>query len=119
MEEVHPRLKEFIVDYCSKYKIREIEPCALNLDTSIDLDLDIFDFEIDLFIAEFVNEFNIDKSKFSWYQYGYPKGSAWVNVIKAVFGYKLPWVKRLSHRIYKPRFRVSNLQDAVNCGKLL
>ena len=119
MEEVHPRLKEFIVDYCSKYKIRKIEPCALNLNTSIDLDLDIVDIEIDLFIAEFADEFNIDKSKFSWYKYGYPKGSARVNVLKAVFGYNSPWVKRLSHNIYKPRFLVRNLQDAVNCGKLL
>ena len=119
MEEIHPQLKDFIVEYCSKYKIRKVDPCALNLDTSIDLDLDIFDIEIDLFIAEFTEKFRIDQSKFSWYKYGYPKGSASVNVIKAVFGYKSPWVKRLSNRIYKPKFRVSNLQDAVNTGKLL
>jgi hypothetical protein len=119
MEEIHPQLKDFIVEYCSKYKIRKVDPCALNLDTSIDLDLDIFDIEIDLFIAEFAEKFRIDQSKFSWYKYGYPKGSASVNVIKAVFGYKSPWVKRLSNRIYKPKFRVSNLQDAVNTGKLL
>jgi len=119
MEEIHPQLKDFIVEYCSKYKIRKVDPYALNLDTSIDLDLDIFDIEIDLFIAEFAEKFRIDQSKFSWYKYGYPKGSASVNVIKAVFGYKSPWVKRLSNRIYKPKFRVSNLQDAVNTGKLL
>jgi len=119
MEEIHPQLKDFIVEYCSKYKIRKVDPCALNLDTSIDLDLDIFDIEIDLFIAEFAEKFRIDQSKFSWYKYGYPTGSASVNVIKAVFGYKSLWVKRLSNRIYKPKFRVSNLQDAVNTGKLL
>jgi len=119
MEEIHPQLKDFIVDYCTKYKIRKVDPRALSLDTSIDLDLDIFDIEIDLFIAEFAEKFRIDQSKFSWYKYGYPKGSASVNVIKAVFGYKSPWVKRLSNRIYKPKFRVSNLQDAVNTGKLL
>ena len=119
MEEIHPQLKEFIVDYCTRYKIRKVDPCALSLDTSIDLDLDIFDIEIDLFLAEFAEKFRIDQSKFSWYKYGYPKGSASVNVIKAVFGYKSRWVKRLSNRIYKPKFRVSNLQDAVRTGKLL
>jgi hypothetical protein len=119
MEEINPQLKEFIVDYCMRYRIREVDPGTLNLDTSIDLDLDIVDIEIDLFIAEFTAQFKIDQSKFSWYKYGYPTGSASVNIIKAVFGYKRPWVKRLSTRIYKPRFRVSNLQDAVRTGKLL
>jgi hypothetical protein len=119
MEEIHPPLKEFIVDYCTKYKIQKVDPSALSLDTSIDLDLDIFDIEIDLFIAEFTAQFHIDQSKFSWYKYGYPTGSAGVKIIKTVFGYKSPWVKRLSHRIYKPKFRVSNLQDAVKTGKLL
>jgi hypothetical protein len=119
MEEVNPHLKEFIVEYCTKYKIREVDPRALNLDTSIDLDLDIVDIEIDLFLAEFSETFHVDQSKFSWYKYGYPTGSASVKVIKAVFGYKRPWVKRLSNHIYKPKFRVSNLQDAVRTGKLL
>lgn len=119
MEEIHPQLKDFIVDYCTKYKIQEVDPSALNLETSIDLDLDIFDIEIDLFIAEFAAQFHIDQSKFSWYKYGYPTGSAGVKLIKTVFGYKSSWVKRLSHRIYKPKFRVSNLQDAVKTGKLL
>jgi hypothetical protein len=119
MEEVEPQLKEFIVEYCSRYKIREVDPCTLNLDTSIDLDLDIADIEMDLFLAEFAETFRIDQSKFSWYKYGYPTGSASVKVIKAVFGYESQWVKRLSNRIYKPKFRVSNLQDAVKTGKLL
>jgi hypothetical protein len=119
MEEVLPQVKDFIVDYCTKYKIQAVDPAALCLDTSIDLDLDIFDIEIDLFLAEFVEQFRIDNSKFSWYKYGYPKGSAGVDVIKAVFGYRSAWVKRLSHRIYKPKFRVRNLQDAVKTGRLL
>jgi hypothetical protein len=119
MEEIHPQLKEFIVDYCTRYKIRKVDPLALNLNTSIDLDLDIVDIEIDLFIAEFAETFRIDQSKFSWYKYGYPTGSASVKVIRSVFGYKSPWVKRLSNRLYKPKFRVSNLQDAVNSGKLI
>jgi hypothetical protein len=119
MEEIHPQLKEFIVDYCTRYKIRKVDAHALNLDTSIDLDLDIVDIEIDLFIAEFAETFRIDQSKFSWYKYGYPTGSASVKVIRSVFGYKSQWVKRLSNRLYKPKFKVSNLQDAVNTGKLI
>ena len=119
MEEIHPQLRAFIVEYCDRYKIREVDPYALNLDTSIDLDLDIVDIEIDLFIAEFAEQFRVDQSKFSWYKYGYPTGSASVNIIKALLGYKKPWVQRLSNRIYKPKFRVRNLQDAVQTGKLL
>ncbi|ASU35636.1 DUF1493 family protein [Mucilaginibacter xinganensis] len=119
MEEIHPQLKEFIVDYCTKYKIRKIDAGALSLDTSIDLDLDIVDIEIDLFLAEFAEKFRVDQSKFSWYKYGYPTGSASVKVIRTVFGYEAKWVKRLSNHIYKPRFRVSNLQEAVTTGKLL
>jgi hypothetical protein len=119
MEDIHPQLKEFIVDYCTRYKIRAVDPGALSLDTSIDLDLDIVDIEIDLFLAEFAEKFRVDQSKFSWYKYGYPTGSTSVNVIRTVFGYKASWVKRLSNRIYKPRFRVSNLQDAVITGKLI
>ena len=88
MEEVHPQLKEFIIDYCTRYKISKVDPGTLNLETSIDLDLDIADIEIDLFLAEFAETFRIDQSKFSWYKYGYPTGSASVKLIKAVFGYK-------------------------------
>src|ERR1700761_6771420 len=109
MEEINPRLKEFIVDYCAKYRIRDVDPRALSLDTSIDLDLDIVDIEIDLFIAEFAERFKIDQSKFSWYKYGYPTGSASVKVIKTVFGYKSSWVKQLSTKPYKTKVRVSNI----------
>ena len=119
MEEVLPQLKEFIVDYCTRYKIQQVDAGSLCLDTSVDLDLDIFDIEIDLFLAEFAEAFRVDNSKFTWYKYGYPTGSTGVKVIKTVFGYRSPWVKRLSHRIYKPKFRVRNLQEAVKTGRLL
>jgi len=119
MEEINPKLKEFIVDYCTRYKIKEVEPSSLSLETSIDLDLDIFDIEIDLFLAEFANQFKIDQSKFTWYKYGYPKGSASVKIIKSVFGDNAFWVKKLSKHIYKPKFKVRNLQEAVRTGKLL
>ena len=57
MEEVLPELKEFIAGYCDKYRITKVDPDMLTVDTSIDLDLDIFDIEIDLFLAEFASRF--------------------------------------------------------------
>src|SRR5471030_914361 len=112
MEEVLPELKEFIAGYCERYKIQKVDPEALTVDTSIDLDLDIFDIEIDLFLAEFADTFRIDNSKFTWYKYGYPKGSVGVEVIKTVFGYRYTWVKRVANKLYKPKFKVQNLQEA-------
>jgi hypothetical protein len=119
MEEVLPEIKEFIAGYCDKYKIRKVDPEALTVDTSIDLDLDIVDIEIDLFLAEFADTFRVDNTKFTWYKYGYPKGSMGVEMIKTVFGYRYNWVKKLANRIYKPKFRVSNLQEAVKTGRLI
>ena len=119
MEEIHPQLRNFIVDYCTRYKIRKVDPRALNLETSIDLDLDIVDIEIDLFLAEFTDTFRIDNSKFTWYKYGYPKGSPAVDMIKIVFGYRSNWVKKIANRVYKPKFRVQNLQEAMKTGRLV
>ena len=119
MEEVLPELKEFITGYCDRYKIRKVDPAALTVDTSIDLDLDIFDIEIDLFLAEFTDKFRIDNSKFTWYKYGYPKGSYTVDVLKTVFGYRALWVKRLANQVYKPKFKVQNLQEAMKTGRLV
>ncbi|SDD26702.1 Protein of unknown function [Mucilaginibacter pineti] len=119
MEEILPPLKEFIVDYCDRYKIRRVDPGTISLDTSIDLDLDIFDIEIDLFLSDFADHFRIDNSKFTWYKYGYPKGSTRVRLIKTVFGYNKPWVKRLANYCYKPKFKVHHLQEAVKKGVLV
>jgi len=118
MEEVLPELKDFITGYCERYRILKIDPEALTVDTSIDLDLDIVDIEMDLFLAEFTNTFRIDDSRFTWYKYGYPKGSAAVEVMRKVFGYRALWVKKLANRLYKPKFRVYNLQQAMKSGRL-
>ncbi|RFZ85585.1 DUF1493 family protein [Mucilaginibacter terrenus] len=119
MEQVHPRLKDFIIEYCTKYKVKNIDPASLSTCTSIDLDLDIYDIEIDLFIDEFAQHFKVDASKFTWYKYGYPTGSAKVNMLKMVFGYKRRWVKRLAERWYKPKLRIATLQNALSTGKLI
>jgi hypothetical protein len=119
MEQINPQLKNFIVDYCNKYKVRPIDPDMLHNDTSIDLDLDIVDIEIELFVAEFAEHFKVDDSKFSWYKYGYPKGSTRVRILKLMFGYKRPWVKQLASYCYKPKFKVHILQDALLTGRLV
>ncbi|MDB5287867.1 MAG: hypothetical protein JWR05_2816 [Mucilaginibacter sp.] len=119
MEQINPQLKNFIVDYCNKYKVRPIDPDTLHNDTSIDLDLDIVDIEIELFVAEFAEHFKVDDSKFSWYKYGYPKGSTRVRILKLMFGYKRPWVKQLAGYCYKPKFKVHVLQDALLTGRLV
>jgi hypothetical protein len=119
MEQLHPQLKDFIIDYCRKYKVQRVDLDALSPNTSIDLDLDIFDIEIDLFIDEFAEHFKIDATRFTWYKYGYPTGSAKVNMLKMVFGYKRRWVKQLAERWYTPKMRVHTLQSALQTGKLL
>ncbi len=119
MEEVLPELKEFIAGYCDRYLVKKIDAATLTPNTSIDLDLDIFDIEIDLFLAEFADTFGIDNSRFTWYKYGYPTGSAGVGMIKSVFGYKSKWVKKLAASIYTPKFRIQNLQEAIKTGKLI
>lgn len=119
MEQLHPQLKDFIVDYCRKYNVRCSDLDNLSPDTSVDLDLDIFDIEIDLFIDEFARHFRVDVSKFSWYKYGYPTGSAKVNMLKSIFGYRHAWVKRLAERWYEPKLRVATLQQALQTGRLV
>ena len=90
MEHVTPQLKDFIVSYCSKHKMREIDAASLALHTSIDLDLDIVDIEIDLFIDDFAAHFRIDTSKFTWYKYGYPTGSSKVTILKIAIWVQAP-----------------------------
>ncbi|MFD0792923.1 DUF1493 family protein [Mucilaginibacter litoreus] len=119
MDQLSPQLKEFIIDYCNRYKVKAVDTSAIDANTSIDLDLDIYDIEIDLFLAEFAEHFHVDRSKFSWYKYGYPKGSTRVRMLKTLFGYKRPWVKKLAVRCYKPRFKAGILQQAIENGKLV
>lgn len=119
IQQVDKELRQFIVDYCHSYKIGDIDEDSINLETSLDLDLDIYDIEIDLFLTEFAETFGIDRSRFSWYKYGYPKGSAGVSILKKLFGYRSPWVRKVAQRMYKPRFKVLHLQQALRSGRLL
>ncbi|MCO5936272.1 DUF1493 family protein [Mucilaginibacter sp. RB4R14] len=119
MDQIQPQLKDFIINYCNRYKLSRFDTSQLHPNTSVDLDLDIYDIEIDLFLAEFAEHFNIDNSKFSWYKYGYPKGSARVRMLKSVFDYQRPWVKKMAGYCYKPKFKVAVLQDAIENGRLI
>lgn len=88
MEDILPELKLFIIDFCKKNKIKNVDLNSLNIETCIDLDLNIFDIDIDLFLTEFINRFKVDYSSFNWNKYGYPKGSVLVGIIRIFFGYK-------------------------------
>ncbi|HVI49019.1 MAG TPA: DUF1493 family protein [Chitinophaga sp.] len=119
MEQIRPELKDFIIDFCKKNKIKRTDLDNLNLDTSLDLDLNIFDDDMDLFLTEFVNRFKIDYSNFSWEKYGYPTSSALVGIIKGIFGYRKKWVKRVANFLYTPKLKVQELQKAIESGTLL
>jgi len=42
-----------------------------------------------------------------------------VEVIRTVFGYRNNWVKKVANKMYKPKFRVQNLQEAMKTGRLV
>jgi hypothetical protein len=113
-------LRDFILSFCKKYKISNIDLSDLNLHTSIDLDLNIFDLDMDMFLSEFVEQFNIDYSQFNWDNYGYPSDADAVRVDwYRMFGYQRDWVKRLCRKVYTPKLRVYHLQEAIRTGKLI
>lgn len=118
MNNLHPKLKSFIVDYILVHKIKNVDLSDLNLNTSLDLDLNLFDLEIDLFLTEFIQTFNIDYSSFNWKNYGYPNGSYLILIIRSFFNYKTKWVKRLAHKLYRPKIRLLTLQHAMETGIL-
>ena len=118
MEELLPELKDFIVNYCKQYNLAKVDPAELSTATSIDLDLAIVDIEIELFLEEFADFFCIDRTGFSWYKYGYPEGSIKVDLLRALFGNEARWVKWLANKLYQPKFRVDNLQQAIKTGRL-
>lgn len=112
-----PELRQFITRFCQQNKVGRKALANLSLETSIYPELDLSDIAVDLFLSEFVERFNIDYSTFHWKNYGYPDGYLLIDILK-LFGYQKRWVRRLGDMVYKPRFFVRNLQDAIFTGKL-
>jgi hypothetical protein len=117
MEVILPELNVFIQQFCIKNKTGRKALPGLSLDTSLYPDLDLSDLDMDLFLGEFVEKFQIDYSGFHWGKYGYPKGYALMDILKC-FGYNKPWVRRIADLVYPPKFFVRNLQQAIVTGKL-
>lgn len=117
MEDILPSLRDFIIHFCKEHKVGRKALSNLNLNTSLYPELNLEDLDIDLFLSDFVEKFKIDYSKFNWGKYGYPEGYFVIDILK-LFGYHKLWVRKLADRIYKPKFFVRNLQEAILTGKL-
>lgn len=118
METLIPELRQFIINFCQKNKIKNNVLNDLNLSTTIDLDLNIFGLTMDLFITDFVKHFNIDYSGFSWKKYGYPEETFLIGFVRLLFGYRYKWTTNLLKSFYKPKLTINNLQEALEKGKL-
>jgi hypothetical protein len=119
MAELLPELKSFIIDFCKKYKIRNVDYSSLDTETNIEVDLDIFDLDADMLLSEFVERFNVDYTEFSWNNYGYPTGTTIISILKVVFGSKSIWIQNLSQKFKHTEFKLKNLQEAIKSGKLV
>jgi hypothetical protein len=119
MDDLLPELKIFIETFIVTNNIKNVDLSNLNLNTSLDLDLNLFDLEIDMFLTDFVEMFKIDYSKFNWKNYGYPDGNFLVLFVRSFFNYKLKWVKQLAHFLYKPKISIDVLQQAIRTGILV
>jgi hypothetical protein len=111
-----PELRDFIISYCKEMKIKNIDSAAIDLDTNLDLDLNIFDLDIDLFMTDFTKRFEIDISTLKWgKKYDYPSGKEMnlLYIIFRSFNYKKDWVKRICRKLYKPKVFVRDLQNAI------
>lgn len=109
-------LKDFIISFCKEVKIKNIDAENISLDTSLDLDLNIFDLDMDLFITDFSKRFHIDISTFEWgKEYDYPSGDdmGLLYTTFRSFNYKKDWVKRTCRKLYKPKIYVRDLQSAI------
>ena len=114
-----PELKEFIINFCEEFKIRNIDIEAINLETSIDLDLNIFDIDLDVFFGDFVEKYKIDITTFKWGdKFQYPSGDDMKLIYSIVrdLNYKKDWVKRACAKYYTPKIRVKDFQYAIDNG---
>jgi hypothetical protein len=75
---------------------------------------------MDLFLTDFIQQFDIEYSKFNWRDHGgYPKDSIRIGLIRLLFGYKMELSKKLILLFYKPKLFVSDLQLAIQTKELI
>ena len=114
-----PELREFIITFCKKFNIKHIDIEALNLETSIDMDLDLYDIIFDFFLNDFGERFKIDITKLKWGdKFQYPSGDdmGLIYSIFRSFNYKKNWVTRICAKYYTPKMHVKDFQYAIDNG---
>jgi len=113
-ERINPQIISFLKEFCIKYKIKNAGLDNIKLDTSIDLDLNIFDIDMDYLLLEYTERFKIDSSQFDWDKYGYPSDSFVVGILRTMFGFKNRKINKMLAYVYKPKIRMDKLQEAFN-----
>ena len=111
METWLPELESFLQTFCKNNKIRIHLP-KIELSTTLDKDLNIFDIDMDLLLKEFIKKFEVSISNFNWNNHGgYPHDSALIGLIKFAFGH--------NPNFYQPKLFVSDLQSAIITRELI
>ncbi|MNU17090.1 hypothetical protein D3C71_52670 [compost metagenome] len=114
---IQEELVHFIISFCEEMKIKNIDLNNINLNTSIDLDLNIFDDDIDLFVNLFAQQFQIDVSHFEWGKRLIYPTSDKMNFVYSIFrsfDYRKKWVKAICGRLYIPKVFIRDFQNAIN-----
>ena len=119
VNDIQPELKAFIEHYILVKKITNVDLSKLNLNKSLDLDLNLFDLDMDFFLMDFIEKFNIDDTNFNWKNYGYPRGTYTILLIRSFLNYKSNRVKQIAHLLYKPKISIYTLQEAIRTGVLV
>ncbi|WP_447640940.1 MULTISPECIES: DUF1493 family protein [Chitinophagaceae] len=109
-------LKKFIESFCTEMKIKNIDIESIDLDTSIDTDLNIYDLDLDVFVNDFSQQFSVDTKQFDWKkQLAYPDGSDmnFMYIFFRSFNYKRRWVKSICKIFYTPKLFVRDFQNMI------
>ena len=112
--------KNFIISFCQRNKIRFIDLKSLNLQTTLEVDLNMDEYLIDKFLEELTNEFSLDYSEFNANKYLITGKYNFVilDFLRLFFGYENSWIKKFAKSHYYAPLTLEVLQKALNSGKL-
>lgn len=111
------KLEDFIRNFSKRFKIKNAD-VAIRPDTLIELDLNIFDIDIDMLLKEYSEYYNVSLEQFSWEKYGYPTGALLLRCIKRVFGHNSIIFKCALNNIKHSSLSVEQLDIGINRGFL-
>jgi len=110
-------IESFIRDFCERFNIN-INNKQIKSDTLLELDLNIFDIDIDAFLQEFSDYYKVSLAKFDWGVYGYPNGVFLLRSIRNIFGAQSSIFRLLKERLKHSSFSVRELEAAIESGFL-